>query len=147
MTEQTVDPFARAVAITGVGMITSLGRGVDANWRGLTAGASGIHWIERFSTDGLRTRIAGCVDFMSVDPITIPSLSYAMADAVIAEAMDGSGLGAECSIGGDLFLAAPPIEHDWVSRLRLLEAVDPGGEGPYARDVGVSGTEKNTRLA
>ncbi len=142
MTEQTADPFARAVAVTGAGMITSLGRGVDENWRGLTAGASGIHWIERFSTDGLRTRIAGSVDFMGVDPVTIPSLSHAMADAVIAEAVDGSGLGAEASIGGDLFLAAPPIEHDWASRLRLLEAVDPGGEGPYARDVGEPGTEK-----
>lgn len=134
------DRFARAVAVTGIGMITSLGRGVDDNWRRLTAGDSGIHEITRFSTDGLRTQIAGCVEFMDVDPITIPSLSYAMADSVVAEAMAMSGAGDEASFDADLFLAAPPIEHDWESRLGLLQAIGPGGEGPYAVDEGGEGT-------
>ena len=123
MNQRTADPFARAVAVTGIGMITSLGRGVDENWRRLTSGDSGIHRIHRFSTDGLRTQIAGSVDFMEIDPVTIPSLSFAMADAVVAEAVEGSGLSEETAIDGDLFLAAPPIEHDWASRLHLLDAV------------------------
>ena len=134
------DPYACAVAVTGVGAITSLGRGVAENWRRLTAGESGIRRIVRFSTEGLRTRIAGCVDFMAVDPVTIPSLSYAMADAVVEEAVSASGIAADGAIDGDLFLAAPPIEHDWDSRLGLLDAVDPGG-GPYARGAGGSGAE------
>lgn len=133
-------PFSRAVAVTGIGMITSLGRGVDENWRRLTAGDSGIHEITRFSTEGLRTQIAGCVEFMDVDPITIPSLSYAMADAVAHEAMTLSGAADDGELDGDLFLAAPPIEHDWPSRLGLLDSVDPGG-GPYARNGGAEGSE------
>ena len=33
------------VAVTGLGVITSLGRGVGANWRALTAGHSGLREI------------------------------------------------------------------------------------------------------
>ncbi|MCY4396884.1 MAG: beta-ketoacyl synthase N-terminal-like domain-containing protein [Rhodospirillaceae bacterium] len=134
------NPYARAVAITGVGMITSLGRGAAENWRRLTAGESGIRRIGRFPTEDLRTRIAGCVDFMDVEPVTIPALSRAMAEAVADEAVAASGIAADGAIDGDLFIAAPPIEHDWDSRFDLLDAVDPGS-GPYARGDGVSGTE------
>jgi 3-oxoacyl-[acyl-carrier-protein] synthase II len=58
-----------AVAVTGIGIVTSLGRGRDVNWQKLTAGTSGIHRITRFPTEGLRTTIAGSVDFMDVRPI------------------------------------------------------------------------------
>ncbi len=129
------DPYARAVAITGLGMITSLGRGVAENWRRLTAGESGIRRIGRFPTEGLRTQIAGCVAFMDVEPVTIPALSRAMAEAVADEAVAASGIAADGGIDGDLFVAAPPIEHDWDSRFDLLDAVDPGA-GPYARGEG-----------
>ena len=134
------DPYARAVAVTGVGAITSLGCGADENWRRLAGGESGIRRITRFSTEGLRTQIAGCVDFMAVDPVTIPSLSHAMADAVVDEAVTASGIAAGGAVDGDLFVAAPPIEHDWESRFDLLDAVDPGG-GPYGRGEGEGGSE------
>ena len=52
------------VAVTGIGVITSLGAGKTENWKNLTAGKSGIKNITRFATDGLRTRFAGTVDFV-----------------------------------------------------------------------------------
>ncbi len=44
------------IAVTGMGVITSLGQGLEDNWKALTAGVSGIHKIERFPTEGLSTR-------------------------------------------------------------------------------------------
>ena len=35
------------VAVTGMGVVTSLGQGKDDTWAALTAGQSGIHRIER----------------------------------------------------------------------------------------------------
>ena len=52
------------VAVTGIGVITSLGVGKKDNWDALTAGRSGIHPITRFPTDHLNTRICGTVDFL-----------------------------------------------------------------------------------
>ena len=52
------------VVVTGRGVVTSLGAGKTDNWAKLTAGESGIRAITRFPTDGLRTRIAGTVDFL-----------------------------------------------------------------------------------
>jgi 3-oxoacyl-[acyl-carrier-protein] synthase II len=121
----------KPIAITGIGMVTSLGKGVAENWRRLTAGESGIHRIERFPTEGLRTTIAGSVDFMDDAPITIPSHSSAMADHAIAEAMENAGWRGR-DFPGDLFLAAPPIEHDWESRRYLSARLDCGENSPYS---------------
>ena len=52
------------VVVTGLGVVTSLGAGKTDNWAKLTAGESGIRAITRFPTDGLKTRIAGTVDFL-----------------------------------------------------------------------------------
>lgn len=123
--------LGRPVAITGIGMISCLGRGVDENWRRLQAGESGIHEIARFSTEGLRTQISGSVDFMELEQLTIPSLSYAMADAVVDEAMGQAGLLDESDFPGDLFLAAPPIEHDWVTRQAIIRRSKLGKTSPY----------------
>jgi 3-oxoacyl-[acyl-carrier-protein] synthase II len=123
--------LSKRVAITGLGMVTSLGRGVAENWRRLSAGDSGIRRIARFPVDGLRTTIAGTVDFMDDAPITIPSHSAAMADAAIAEALAAAGL-AGGDFPGELFLAAPPIEQDWESRLAACRAVGIGETHPYS---------------
>ncbi len=57
----------RRVVVTGMGLITPLGVGVERSWEGLTAGRSGIGPITRFDTTGLETTIAGEVkDF---DPL------------------------------------------------------------------------------
>ena len=58
------------VVVTGVGVVTSLGIGKKDNWAKLTAGESGIRQITRFSTEKLKTRIAGTVDFLPVEPMS-----------------------------------------------------------------------------
>lgn len=52
------------VVVTGLGIVTSLGAGKTDNWAKLTAGESGIKTITRFPTDGLKTRIAGTIDYL-----------------------------------------------------------------------------------
>jgi 3-oxoacyl-[acyl-carrier-protein] synthase II len=49
----------RRVVVTGMGMVTPLGDGVDANWRRLMAAESGIRSIQAFDTSDLATKIAG----------------------------------------------------------------------------------------
>ncbi|HVO14172.1 MAG TPA: beta-ketoacyl synthase N-terminal-like domain-containing protein [Alphaproteobacteria bacterium] len=119
-----------AVAVTGIGIVTSLGRGRDVNWQKLTAGVSGIHRISRFPTEGLRTTIAGSVDFMDVRPIP-PLLSYALAETAAAEALEQSGLPADAEFPGELFVAAPPLEHDWETRMALAHKLSAGPKDPY----------------
>ena len=49
------------VAVTGIGLVTPLAWGREANWAAITAGKSGISRIRRFPVDK-RTTIAGTVD-------------------------------------------------------------------------------------
>ena len=49
----------RRVVVTGVGIITSLGTGVQKNWDNLIAGKSGISLLERFDTSHVPSKIAG----------------------------------------------------------------------------------------
>ena len=49
----------RRVVVTGMGMVTPLGDGVDVNWRRLMAAESGIRSIQAFDTSDLATKIAG----------------------------------------------------------------------------------------
>ena len=49
----------RRVVVTGMGMVTPLGDGVDTNWRRLLAAESGIRAIQAFDTSDLATKIAG----------------------------------------------------------------------------------------
>ena len=59
------DKFGRPiVVVTGMGVVTSLGAGKTDNWAKLTAGESGIRTITRFPIDGLKTTMAGTVDFV-----------------------------------------------------------------------------------
>src|SRR5690606_27652044 len=118
------------VAVTGIGIVSPLGRGREENWRKLTSGVSGIHRITHFPTEGLRTTIAGSVDFMGVKPIP-PVLSYAFAEAAAAEALEQSGLPEDDEFPGALFLAAPPLEHDWNTRMELARRLSAGPKDPY----------------
>ena len=57
----------RRVAVTGVGLVSSLGIGTSANWKALLAGRSGIRPITHFDASEFASRIAGEVpDF---DPL------------------------------------------------------------------------------
>ena len=113
---------SRAVAVTGIGIVTSLGAGREENWRQLAAGRSGIRRIARFDTAGLRTTIGGCVDGLGLEsPSAAPFISLAMARAVAAEAIGQAGIGEPGRFPGGLFVAAPPLEHEWPQRMRLAE--------------------------
>ncbi|MCQ4629353.1 beta-ketoacyl-ACP synthase [Shinella sp. CPCC 100929] len=111
------------VAITGMGVITSLGQGLQDNWAALTGGVSGIHGITRFPVEGLNTRISGTVDFIDL-PVENPvERSFAYARETTDEALAQAGLSRD--FGGPLFLAAPPIEPDWSDRFALADRAPP----------------------
>src|SRR5712692_5866239 len=88
----------RRVVVTGVGLVTPLGTGVEKNWEALTAGRSGIGPITRFDTSDFASRIAGEVrDFNPLDWIEKKEvkkmdlfIQYAMGAA--EQAMRQSGL-------------------------------------------------------
>ena len=110
------------VVVTGMGVVTSLGAGKSENWANLTAGKSGIREISRFATEGLKTRIAGTVDFVPVEPYSSPALSEQLAELAAAEAIAESGFGPRGDFPGPLFLAVPPIEVEWTQRVELAQA-------------------------
>jgi len=112
-----------AVVVTGLGVITSLGMGLQDNWRKLTAGQSGIRRIQRFSIEGLPTTIAGTIDFIPVEPACAPERSQRFAEAAIEEAITASGIGTIGNFPGPLFLGAPPCEMEWPQRMQLSEHV------------------------
>ncbi len=97
----------RRVVVTGLGLVTPLGDGVDANWRRLIAGESGIRRIDRFDASDLPSRVAGVVpekgapDGFDTDRYLSPKeqrklslfIIYAVAaaqQAVVAAGLDGA---------------------------------------------------------
>ena len=57
----------RRVVVTGVGLVSSLGVGNDANWQGLLAGRSGVGPITHFDPTEFSARIAG--EVRGFDPL------------------------------------------------------------------------------
>jgi 3-oxoacyl-[acyl-carrier-protein] synthase II len=109
------------VVVTGMGLVTSLGAGKSDNWAKLTAGESGIREITRFATDGLKTRVAGTVDFVPVEPFCAPALSERLAVMAAEEAVSESAIGRSSQFPGPLFLAVAPIEIEWPQRQELAD--------------------------
>ena len=110
------------VVVTGTGVITSLGQGRKDNWASLTSGISGIHRITRFPIGGLRTTIAGTVDFIPVEEPSAPAYSQRFAELVIEEALAESSIGRPGDFPGPLFMALPPVEMEWPQRRALAAA-------------------------
>ncbi|MBS1269906.1 MAG: 3-oxoacyl-[acyl-carrier-protein] synthase 2 [Gammaproteobacteria bacterium] len=52
----------RRVVITGLGIVSPLGVGIEANWANITAGVGGIGPITRFDATGINCTIAGQAD-------------------------------------------------------------------------------------
>jgi len=88
----------RRVVITGLGLVTPVGIGVEPSWEGICAGRSGIGEITRFDASGFATRIAGEVkdfhpqDFLPKKEARRTSLFIAYAIAATRMAMASSGL-------------------------------------------------------
>src|SRR3979409_2049805 len=88
----------RRVVVTGIGLVSSLGIGTEANWAGIKAGRSGIGTITKFDTTHFATRIAG--EVKNFDPLAYVEkkdvkkmdifIQYAIAASQFA--MDDSGL-------------------------------------------------------
>src|ERR1700704_5476766 len=117
------DKFGRPiVVVTGMGVVTSLGAGKADNWTNLTAGESGIRTITRFPTDGLKTTMAGTVDFIPVEPFSSTDLSKRLAAIPTEDAIAQSAIGGQGDFPGPLFLAVSPVEVEWPHRLELGRA-------------------------
>jgi 3-oxoacyl-[acyl-carrier-protein] synthase II len=118
------DKFGRPiVVVTGMGIVTSLGAGREDNWAKLTAGESGIRTITRFPIDGLKTTMAGTIDFVTVEPSSSTALTEKLADMATEEAVAQSGIGSKGDFPGPLFLAVAPVEVEWPQRIEVGRAV------------------------
>ncbi|MCO5065574.1 MAG: beta-ketoacyl-ACP synthase [Rhizobiaceae bacterium] len=138
---RTTDHLGRPlVAVTGIGVVTSLGVGKQDNWAALTSGRSGIHRITRFPTEHLNTQIAGMVDFLSSSTKGASPLTFELAATAAEEAIGESGLSPD-DFGGPLFLASPPVELDWRDRFNLYAA---GKGGSAAQRIAQAASELKT---
>jgi 3-oxoacyl-[acyl-carrier-protein] synthase II len=136
----TRDKFGRPiVVVTGMGVVTSLGSGKADNWKKLTAGESGIRTITRFPTDGLKTTMAGTVDFIPVEPFSSTDLSERLGELVAEEAIAQAGIGSKSDFPGPLFLAVAPVEVEWPQRQELGRAIGASTEVDYDAMLRVSG--------
>ncbi|EKS28591.1 beta-ketoacyl-ACP synthase [Afipia felis] len=137
------DKFGRpTVVVTGMGVVTSLGAGKVENWKKLTAGESGIRTITRFPIDGMRTTMAGTVDFIPVEPFVSTTLSDKLADLATEEAISQASIGAKGDFPGPLFLAVAPVEVEWMARLEAARATGATSGIDYDAMLKVSGGGK-----
>ena len=88
----------RRVVVTGMGLVTPLGIGLEKNWQALVAGQSGIRKIDRFpNVDAFASRIAGQVpdfhaeDFIEPKEIKKMDLFIQYSVAAASMAMEHSG--------------------------------------------------------
>ena len=88
---------SRRVVITGAGLVTPLGTGVEKSWKNICAGKSGVARITRFDTEGYKVQIAAEVkDFNGLDYFDrkeIRHLERYVQYAIVAanEALEDSG--------------------------------------------------------
>jgi 3-oxoacyl-[acyl-carrier-protein] synthase II len=140
------DKFGRPiVVVTGMGIVTSLGAGKSDNWAKLTAGESGIRTVTRFPIDGLKTTMAGTVDFLTVEPFSSTGLTERLAELATEEALEQSGIGSTGDFPGPLFLAVAPVEVEWPQRFELGHAVGGDTELDYDDLLRVSGGARFTQ--
>ncbi len=119
------------VAVTGIGIVTSLGVGKSDNWAKLTGGVSGIRRISRFPTDGLRTTIAGAVDEVYRDDTSPAQRSERIAVLAGEEAIAEAGIGGKGRFPGPLCLAPAVLEVEWPERIKMAAMAAANGEAGY----------------
>jgi len=88
----------KRVVITGLGLVTPVGIGIEQTWKSLCAGKSGVAEITRFDTSAYQTKIAAEVkdfkpeDFMPKKDANRVELFIAYALAATRMAIEDSGL-------------------------------------------------------
>ncbi|MGL5758488.1 beta-ketoacyl-ACP synthase II [Plesiomonas sp.] len=88
----------RRVVVTGMGMLSPVGNTVEASWKALLAGQSGISLIEHFDTTAFATRFAGlvkdfnCEEYLSRKDARKMDLFIQYGIAAGIQAFDDSGL-------------------------------------------------------
>ena len=110
--------MSRRVVVTGVGLISSVGQGTEANWEALCAGQGGIGPITHFDATGFAAQIAGEVkgfdplkffekkDVKKVDPFiqfAVAASEFAVRDAALEVTKDNAddvGVFIASGIGG-----------------------------------------------
>jgi 3-oxoacyl-[acyl-carrier-protein] synthase II len=133
MTTATRDKKSRPlIAVTGIGVVTSLGIGAADNWAKLTGGISGIRRVSRFATEGLRTTIAGTVDAAYQEGMSPADISEKIARLAGEEAIAQAGIGSKGRFPGPLFLAPPPLEIEWPDRIKMAEMAAANADTGYA---------------
>lgn len=55
----------RRVVITGMGIVSPLGKGIEKNWAALTSGKSGIRKVTRIDVSDMSSQVAGLVPYQS----------------------------------------------------------------------------------
>jgi 3-oxoacyl-[acyl-carrier-protein] synthase II len=123
------------VAVTGYGMVSSLGQGVADSWAGLVAGRSGIRKISRFPTENMRTIIAGAIDYLWRDDDTAMDITMRAGILAAEEAIADAGVGTPGDFPGPLFAALPPAELEWPYRGALYEGAPEIGGDAYDRMI------------
>ena len=88
----------KRVVVTGLGMVTPLGTGVENNWKAVCSGTSGIGTITRFDTSAFPSQIAGEVkdfnpaDFVDKQQIRRLDIFVHFAVAAARMAIEDSGI-------------------------------------------------------
>src|SRR4051794_40829415 len=88
----------RRVVVTGIGLVSSLGIGTDANWQALIAGESGVGTITKFDASAFATQIAGEVKHFDplqfIDKKDVKKMDVFIQYAIAASqfAVDDAGL-------------------------------------------------------
>jgi 3-oxoacyl-[acyl-carrier-protein] synthase II len=99
----------RRVWITGLGMITPIGIGLDAFWAGLRVGCSPVKRIDRFDPSGFRSQVAAQVDdFEPLDHLSAKEArstdrfsQFALAAGRLAMADSGLVVGGRSGVRAD----------------------------------------------
>ena len=83
--------MSRRVVITGMGMVTPLGVGVERTWSAVCAGASGVGPIDRFDASSLPVSFAAQTAPPPSHPADCGDLKLRLAMAALTEALEQSG--------------------------------------------------------
>ncbi len=107
---------AHALAITGMGLYTSLGCGLEENWQKLCNGHSGVREITRFPTAHLPTKIAATIDLNFPGPQRVSILVESILKQTLSQSQLSADQFAECQL---IIAVLPALEISWSDRFML----------------------------